>query len=129
MTEVTIPEFRRLAAATMSEAELQQHVLDLAAQLGYIAYHPRPGRTAHGWRTPLTGTPGFPDLVLAREARPGMPDRLPRLVFVELKSARGQVGRWQEVWLATLRDACTDTRVELWRPRDLVEGRVLEVLR
>jgi hypothetical protein len=48
--------------------ELTRTILEAAAVTGWRATHFRPARTSRGWRTPLSGDTGFPDLVLARRA-------------------------------------------------------------
>jgi hypothetical protein len=90
--------------ATLSEAALQQRVIDLAMLRGYRVAHIRPARTAHGWRTPYEGHPGLPDLVLARDGR---------VLLAELKTGRGRVTPQQRAWL----DAAGE-HGRLWRPAD-----------
>jgi hypothetical protein len=60
------------------------------------------------WATPLQGDSGLPDLILCRP---------PRLVFAELKSARGRVSPQQQAWLNAL-SQCAGVEVYLWRPDD-----------
>jgi hypothetical protein len=50
----------------VTEADLQATILDAARLLGWRACHFRPARTTRGWRTPVEGDPGFPDLTLAK---------------------------------------------------------------
>ena len=52
------------------EDEFLRAVLEMAGILGWMAFHPRPARTAHGWRTALSGDPGYPDLTLAKAGHP-----------------------------------------------------------
>jgi hypothetical protein len=74
--------------------------------------------TAHGWRTPVQGDgKGFPDLVLARP---------PRVIFAELKTAKGKLGPEQENWLAAL-TACPGVEVYVWRPDQLDD--IAQILR
>lgn len=77
----------------MTEHELQTAIIDAAHYLGWLVVHFRPAVTAHGWRTPVEGDAGFPDLVLARDGV---------VKFVELKSARGQVHWSQQDWAREL---------------------------
>src|SRR5262245_50561560 len=77
----------------VTEQELQTTILEAARMLGWRAYHQRPAQTRHGWRTAMTGHPGFPDLIIAK---PG------RVLALELKSARGRVRPDQAEWLRTL---------------------------
>lgn len=99
-----------------TEREFQLQVMDLARILGWHHLaHFRPARTAHGWRTPMMGDVGFPDLVLVRD----------RVVFAELKSDTGKLGLGQAEWLEAIREAGGEAY--LWRPADL-DGEVMRVL-
>lgn len=124
-------------AATMSEAELQAAIIDLAQLLGWRVHHSRPARMRDGsWRTPIAGDAGFFDLVMAK---PGEP-----LLLVELKSETGKQSEEQLAWVkaigATLglgvtthlgrsgRSGCT-FEFWLWRPSDWVSGAIERTLR
>lgn len=97
--------------------------LDQARQLGgWTATHFRPARSAGGYVTAITGDKGFPDWTLVH------PDG--RLIFAELKGARGQVTPEQRSWLDLLaHSAVTETPARtlfsfdvcLWRPDDKPE--------
>lgn len=89
------------------ESEFQATVVELARLRGWRLHHTRPARTQKGWRTPIQGDPGFPDLTMVRGDR---------VLFVELKSERGRVSPHQEAWLEALRAAGAE--VAVWRPRD-----------
>lgn len=109
-------------APHMTEAELQSVVIELAQLKGWLVHHDRPARTAKGWRTPIQGTPGFPDLVLARNGR---------VIFAELKSERGAMRgdqlRWmRELAVEDVRGA--DVELEVWRPEDWRNGTIEEAL-
>jgi len=71
---------------------------------GWRCAHFRPARTAQGWRTPMQGDVGVPDLILARDGQ---------VLLAELKSARGQPSADQELWLEAL-----GAHARLWRPAD-----------
>ena len=71
---------------TISEAEFQTHVEQLAKLLGWEVYHTRDSRRSRK---------GWPDLVLVRE----------RILFVELKSETGELRPEQRIWLARLKEA------------------------
>lgn len=103
----------------MNETDFLTQVTDLATLLGWNWAHFRPAKTAHGWRTPVSGTlgAGWPDLVLVRE-RDG------RLVFAELKTDKGRVDDRQEWVLGLIRSAAP---TYLWRPKDW--DQIVEVLR
>ena len=99
---------------SITEAEFQRQVLQLARINGWRSAHFRPAKTARGWRTPCQGdAKGFPDLVLVKPGRPG------RLLFVELK----RLGAWltgeQKDWIHALEDA--GAQVFVWRPSDWPE--------
>lgn len=90
----------------MSEADFTQAVIDLAHYRGWMVSHFRPARTVGGWRTPVQGDKGFPDLVLARNGQ---------IMFVELKVGKAGLRPDQKKWAAQL-----ETMV-VWRPGDLQE--------
>jgi hypothetical protein len=103
----------------MSEADLQSAVIELARLLGWRVAHFRPAQTAQGWRTPVQADgKGFPDLVLVRRER---------LVFAELKSARGRTSLEQQGWLAALHG--TAAEVYLWDSLDWTAGTIEAALR
>lgn len=109
------------SAVKMSEAELQDAVIDLARLLGWRVAHFRAARTADGgWRTAVsTDGAGFPDLVLAH-VRHGV-------IFAELKSATGRVRPDQETWINTL--AMAGAHATVWRPSHWRDGTIERVLR
>lgn len=82
----------------VTEQAFQATVLELARLTGWRCYH-----TWASLRSPA----GFPDLVMVRGER---------LVFAELKSARGKLSEAQSGWLEALRS--TGAEVYLWRPED-----------
>lgn len=89
-----------------SEKHFQSHVVALAKINGWRAYHTYDARKS---------TPGFPDLVLLRDAR---------LIFAELKMDKRKPTKDQRKWLADLE--ATAAEVYLWRPRDL--RRIVKIL-
>jgi hypothetical protein len=66
--------------------------------------HSRPCRTAQGWRTAVQGDVGFVDLVLARAGV---------VLFYELKSEKGRLGKGQPEWAAAI-----GAQYRLYRPSD-----------
>lgn len=102
----------------LSEAELQQSVVQMAHLYGWLVHHGRPARTANGWCTPITGDVGFPDLVLVREGI---------IIFCELKSAEGRISTQQKKWLEQLSNNHS-VRAVVWRPRDWFSGEITEIL-
>lgn len=99
----------------ITEAELQAMVVELAHLAGWMIQHTRPARTADGgWRTPIQGHKGFPDLVLVHE-------RHGRVIFAELKSETGRVRPEQREWATALQATTGRSDVvqyRLWRPSD-----------
>ena len=61
--------FQRDQDKTLTERQWQDEVIAYAREHGWMVAHFRPARTAKGWRTPMQGDPGFPDLVLARDGK------------------------------------------------------------
>lgn len=88
----------------MTEAELQKAVVDLARRYGWITYHVPDSRrvTARG----------CPDLIMINEAQA-------RVMFAELKTAKGKLRPEQTFWIGVLKAAGIE--VHVWRPDDLVE--------
>lgn len=107
---LTAAEYRDQEAAAMREAVLQMRVEQHARTLGWLAYHTHDSRRSAA---------GFPDLVLVH-------DRQARVLYRELKTARGRVSPDQQRWLTALAAAGQDAAV--WRPADLISGRVLDEL-
>jgi hypothetical protein len=99
---------KRLGLAEITERQHQRAVLDLAKLLGWMVTHFRPAQTSKGWRTPVAADgEGFPDLVLIRD----------RVVFLELKTASGQLSVAQRNWLTRIIRAGGEAYIA--RPRDL----------
>jgi hypothetical protein len=67
-----------------SEAHFQQQVVQLAGAYGWRTYHTHDSRRSQ---------PGFPDLVLVRDAE---------LIFAELKTDKGRVRPEQAEWIKAL---------------------------
>jgi hypothetical protein len=80
-------------ARRMTGAELAGAILDAARFAGFQATHFCPARTAHGWRTPLQGDKGYPDLTLARRGD---------VLVLELKGDHDRLRDEQVRWLAQL---------------------------
>lgn len=93
----------------MTEAQLQDAIVDLAHLYGWAVAHFRPARTEHGWRTPAQyDAAGFVDLVLVHPRR--------GVIFAEVKSDRGKVRPDQRAWLDRLEAA--GAHADIWRPVD-----------
>ncbi len=86
--------------AKPTEAGFTKTVLQFAKLHGWKVHHGRPALTAKGWRTPVMGDVGFPDIVLARAGR---------VLFAELKVGKNKPTHEQALWLA----ACGGV---VWRP-------------
>lgn len=116
----------------LREADLQDAIVEAAMMLGWKVMHTRPARTGKGWRTPLQGHRGFPDLVLLRP---------PRLIFAELKSLSGKLTPEQEGWLDALELVAENGAADrgpfehvapetyVWTPRHWRSGLVTETLK
>jgi hypothetical protein len=94
----------------MTEAELQNCVRDCATLFGWKYYHP--------WLS-VKSAKGYPDCTLVRGNR---------LIFAELKSARGKVTEAQSEWLMAL-GAVPGVECYVWTPFAWQSGYVEEVLR
>lgn len=96
----------------MTEAELQQNIIELAHVLGYRVAHFRPALMKQGgslvYRTPVAADgKGFPDLNLVR---PG------RVIYIEVKSDKGKQSPEQVEWERTIR--ASGAEYYLVRPGD-----------
>jgi hypothetical protein len=89
------------------ESALLAKIRQVAKTQGWRVYHTYNSRKSEE---------GFCDLVLARPASTTSPGRL---LFAELKSAKGKLTAAQAVWLDVLRHTVPDIEVYEWRPSDL----------
>jgi hypothetical protein len=97
---------------SMLEKPFQTRVIQLAKFHGFeLVYH-----THNSQRS----APGFPDLVMV-STRHG------RVLYRELKRTVGKVTADQQAWLDALTAAGQD--VGVWRPADLLSGRIVAELR
>lgn len=98
---------------------MQSAVIELAHVLKWRCAHFRPAMNARGeWRTPVAADgKGFVDLVLVRD----------RVLYRELKSARGTLSVEQQDWLHALKLAGAD--VDVWRPAQWLDGTIEQELR
>lgn len=100
-----------MTLASLSEAQFLDMIVTRAKARGWLVMHTRPARTERGWRTPLQGDAGFPDLILARRGQ---------LVMAELKTAKGRLTDAQADWYAALQtvEDRPKVTVDVWRPGD-----------
>ncbi|MCQ9367356.1 VRR-NUC domain-containing protein [Brevibacterium sp. 91QC2O2] len=104
-------DYRALQARSWTEAQFQSQVVAMARSLGWMSYHTHDSRRSD---------PGFPDLCLVHPGRA-------RVMWRELKTETGRLRPAQRDWLGALADAGQDAGV--WRPSDLVSGRIGRELR
>lgn len=115
---------------TLTEAQLQAAIIEAAERFGWLVHHGRPARVKDGWRTAITGAPGYPDLTLARRGR---------VLWLEVKGPRGRLRPHQAVWGAILGSTGDDDadwlalksgegNYAVARPQHWFDGRVVEVL-
>jgi len=97
----------------LSESAFSHTVIDYALRRHWRIHHSLPVQTGKGWRTPVQGHPGLPDLVLARDGV---------VVLAEIKTQHGRPSPDQRLWLAALGGVG-----RLWRPGNWAE--IVEALR
>jgi hypothetical protein len=83
-----------------TEAQLQKYVEDLLRVYGWTWHHAGDSRRS---------TPGLPDIVAVRA---------PRVIFAELKKAKGKLRPEQWDWMSELGN-CPGVESYIWRPSDL----------
>jgi hypothetical protein len=88
--------------------EITPAVLQLLKLYGWRAAHSRPALTSRGWRTALSGDPGFPDVIAVRRER---------CIAIECKGRDNKPTAEQQAWLDALAAAGIETFV--LRPGDL----------
>ena len=91
-------------ASLATERDYQKTIIETAKMFGWRIQHTRPAWSGKGWRTPLQGHAGFPDLVLAHEHVQGV-------LFVELKRVDNTLDAEQARWGTVLSAAGADWRV------------------
>lgn len=92
-----------------TEIQCQATIVEAAKLFGWRIHATRPARSAKGWRTPIQGHAGFPDLVLARG---------PDLLFVELKRKPNRIEPDQQAWHDALAAAGATVHV-VWVPEGM----------
>lgn len=89
----------------LSEADFQTRIIEYAVLSGWRVCHFRPAKTGRGWRTPIEGHVGLPDLVLARGGK---------VILAEIKSRHGRLSLDQMAWLEALGPFGRCWRPEAW---------------
>ena len=74
----------------LTESQFTSQVVRLAMLYGWQVCHFRPARTAKGWRTPVQGHAGMPDIIAVRNGRK---------VGAELKVGNNKPTEDQLLWL------------------------------
>ena len=105
---VTPEQFNALVLDAWDDRTFERRVVELFLRNGWLAYHSQRMQGRDGrYRTPLLGSPGFPDVVAAKVGHAP--------VFAELKVGTGRLERQQRAW----RDALMgQARWFCWYPRD-----------
>jgi hypothetical protein len=118
---VTVPP----AHPRFLEKHFQATVIQLAETLNWKVAHFSDSRRSIG-NGRMVGdrqAAGFPDLVLARKDR---------LIFAELKAAKGKLRPAQVEWITALQEVELETHphvlVRVWRPGDLSSGEIERTL-
>lgn len=91
------------------ELECERTILDAAAISGWRRHGERVAMSRKGWRTPVKGEVGWPDLVLAR---PGV------LIVAELKRKPNEPDPEQLEWLRLLDTVPGCWGLLVWVPED-----------
>ena len=104
-----------IVARKMSEKDLQECVVAMARACGWLCYHTYDSRRSE---------PGYPDLTLVH-ADTG------RVIWAELKTAKGRLRPAQVEWLGALREVARDRGLEVYcfRPMDWIDGTIEAILR
>jgi hypothetical protein len=84
----------RAGTATATERDYESTIIDAARIGGWLVHAERPARSTRGWRTPIRGDAGWPDLFLAH------PDG--RALALELKRRPRRPTPEQVCWLHAL---------------------------
>jgi hypothetical protein len=99
-----------MTAALATEREYETTIIEAARLGGWLVHAERPARSARGWRTPIRGHAGWPDLFVVH------PDG--RALALELKRRPNRPTPEQASWLLALELAGIDARL-VYVPDDL----------
>lgn len=89
--------------ALATEREYETTIIEAATLAGWLVHAERPAQSARGWRTPIRGHAGWPDLFLAH------PDG--RVMAIELKRRPNKPTPDQASWHLVLELGPVDMRV------------------
>ena len=90
------------------EKDFQKWLLSELHKAGWRAHAERSAMTSKGYRTPIQGDAGYPDITAVRA---------PRFLLAELKSDSGQASPNQVEWLLEA-GHCPSIEVKIWSPKD-----------
>ena len=90
--------------ATATERDYESTIIAAATLGGWLVHAERPARSARGWRTPIRGVAGWPDLLLVHPL-------LGRVLALELKRRPNRPRPEQVSWLLALELAGIDARL------------------
>lgn len=102
------------AAARPLEVDCERTIIEAAHTLGYLVHGSRPAGHKAGWRTPLKGDKGWPDLVIVGHGQ---------CFVVEIKRKPNRLEPAQQAWFDALNAAGVDVRL-VWVPeqqQDLID--------
>ncbi len=103
-------------AENISEKQLLSTVIDLLRFKGWMAY-----TVFEAEIYARRSDKGYPDITAVRT------DGLGAILFIELKSQRGRISADQQRWAEALRNN-TGAIYYLWRPSDLLDGTIEQIL-
>jgi hypothetical protein len=99
----------------MIEIEFERAIVDLAHTFGWKVASFRQAGTGKGWRTPVKyDGKGYVDLTMVHSSG--------KIIFAEIKAAKGKLSPEQVAWQETLLLASTpwgdNVRYFVWKPKD-----------
>lgn len=105
-----MPLARGLADARAKELECERTILDAAKIAGWRRHGERPAMSKKGYRTPIKGEAGWPDLVLVKAGW---------MLAVELKRRPNKPDPEQIEWLRALDKVPGIIAMLVWVPEDM----------